>query len=92
MAKLYKILFDGSLELKDSGSCSQAIRWNDTGNYKEIVSSRPVVGCSMLVGSPVVRTYENQDYWLTTEIVEILEDNGDIVRFRTKNSKYEWRA
>ena len=44
----------------------------------------------MLVGSATARTYSDQDYWLTTPVTEILEDEGDRVLFKTGNSTYEW--
>ena len=75
----------------DSGGRSEAIVWNSDGTFKEIVGYRPVVGASMLVGSVTARTYESQDFWLTTPVVEILEEREDYVKFRTKNSIYEWR-
>lgn len=78
----------------DSGSRSQAISWKEDGTLKEIVSHRPTVGCSMLVGSLSARTYADQDYWLTTTVTEILEeiknDDTEYVKFRTGNSVYEW--
>lgn len=75
----------------DSGALSQAISWNEDGTFKEVVGDRPTVGCSMLVGSATARTYQNQDYWLTTPVTEILEDEGDRVLFKTGNSTYEWK-
>jgi hypothetical protein len=90
MATLLKEI-DGDYEFKDGGGCSQAIKWNEDGTFKEVVSNRPTVGCSMLVGSVTARSFSNQDYWLTTEVLEILEETEEKVRFRTKNSIYEWR-
>jgi len=78
----------------DVGGCSQAIKWNEDGTFKEVVSHYPTVGCSMLVGSVTARSYSNQDYWLTTVVTEILEEikNDDTIycRFKTRNSLYEW--
>lgn len=75
----------------DSGGRSEAIRWKPDGTVQEIVSRRPTVGCSMLVGAIGARTMQYQDYWLTTEVLEILEDREDYVKFRTKNTVYEWK-
>lgn len=75
----------------DSGSLSQAIGWNEDRTFKEVVDYRPVVGCSMLVGSRTGRAYSDQDYWLTTEVLEILEESDNEVKFRTKNSTYTWK-
>jgi hypothetical protein len=46
----------------------------------------------MLVGALTARTMQWQDYWLTTEVLEILEETEDYVKFRTKNTIYEWKA
>lgn len=85
MAKLVRIT-DGA---GDSGARCESIRWNEDGTLKEVVGSRPVVGCSMLVGSLTARSYSNQDYWLTTKVTEILEERDDYVKFKTGNSIYE---
>ncbi len=75
----------------DSGACSQAIKWNDDGTLKKIVSNVPTVGCSMLVGSVTARMMTNQDYWLTTKVIEILEESPGMIRFMTENgSEYEF--
>lgn len=74
----------------DQGARSEAIAWNEDGTFKEVVSNRPTVGCSMLVGSVTARSYSHQDYWLTTPVTEILEDRGNYVKFKTGNSVYEW--
>jgi len=91
MATLLKILENGEYEFKDGGSRSEAIKWKDDGHFDSVISRRPTVGCSMLVGSVTARTYSEQDYWLTTEVLEILEDTDSVVKFKTKNSTYEWR-
>jgi len=78
----------------DSGSRVEAIAWNEDGTVKEIVDNRPIVGCSLLVGSVTARSYSAQDYWLTTPITEILEetvkDNEYYIKFKTGNSIYEF--
>lgn len=73
----------------DSGARVESIRWNDDGTLREIVGSRPVVGCSMLVGSVTARSYSSSDYWLTSPVTEIIEERDDYVRFKTGNSEYE---
>jgi len=90
MARLRRVR-DGEME---EGAMSQAIAWNEDGTLKEIVSSRPVVGCSMRVGSVTARSYSNRDWWMTTLVTEILEEEiqDDLlyVKFKTENSVYEW--
>ena len=56
----------------------------------------PMVGFGVRVGSPYGRTYAAQDYWQTTPIVGIIEENINdegfwTVRFKTKNSTYTWK-
>jgi len=90
MARLIRVR-DGEME---EGAMSQAIAWNEDGTLKEIVGNHPVVGCSMRVGSITAGTYSKRDWWLTTEVTEILEEKmeGDLiyVKFKTKNSVYEF--
>ena len=74
----------------DSGSMSEAIAWNEDRTFKEIVGNRPVVGCSVRVGSAFARSYSSQDWWLTTPVTEILEESENRVLFKTENSTYEW--
>jgi len=80
----------------DEGSRVEAITWNEDGTIKAIIDNKPVVGCSLLVGSVTARSYSDKDYWLTTEVTEILEEketSGKLyVKFKTGNSIYEfWR-
>lgn len=78
----------------DAGSMVDAIAWNDDGTFKEIAGHKPILGCSLKVGSPFARTYASQDWWMTTPITEIIEDiekeDGHYVRFKTQNSEYEY--
>jgi hypothetical protein len=79
----------------DAGARVEAIAWTEDGKFKEVVSNRPTIGCSLLVGSVTARSYSNQDYWLTTEVTEILEERIDennvlYVKFKTGNSIYEF--
>ena len=91
MAKLRRVS-DGA---GDQGSLVQAIKWNEDRTFKEVVDNKPVVGCSLLVGSATARSYSYQDYWLTTQVTEIIEENKNpegkliYVKFRTRNSEYE---
>ncbi len=73
----------------DSGPYSEALRLNDKKEL-ERGGARPVVGYVMRVGSIVGRSYQMQDYWTTTYVLEILEDTPEKVIFRTGNSTYEW--
>ena len=49
----------------------------------------------MLVGSITARSYSDKDYWMTTEVTEILEekiekDGQKYFKFKTGNSIYEY--
>lgn len=43
----------------------------------------------MMVGSSFARTMGNQDWWCTSEVIEIIEESEDYCKFKTKNSIYE---
>ena len=73
----------------DSGGMSLAL-WLEDGEVKFSHEARPVVGVAMRVGSPISRSYSTQDWWQTSMIIEILEESENYVRFRTRNSVYEW--
>lgn len=88
MATLYKEV-NGKPIMIEGGSRSEAIKWKD-GKFESIVSDKPTIGCSMRVGSINTRTYSDQDWWMTTEVTEILEETDDKVKFKTKNSTYIW--
>jgi hypothetical protein len=85
MAKLQRVS-DGA---GDIGSRVEAISWNEDGTFKEVAGHRPIVGCSLLVGSLTARSYSDKDYWLTTKVTQIIEEREDYVRFKTENSEYE---
>mgnify|MGYP006284662801 CR=1 FL=1 len=87
----------------DSGLMSMAIIPTfdqDTGkttNIEYVNDAEPRIGAVMRVGAHYARTFENQDWWQTTVITEILEERTDpedpdflYVRFKTGNSEYEW--
>lgn len=88
MARLRRVR-DGA---GDSGMCFESIEWNDDGTFKKIKSrKKPIVGCSVRVGSVTARSYSTQDYWLTTPVTEILEKKPKegYYKFKTGNSEYE---
>lgn len=89
MATLIKIHPDGREEIKESGSRVQAIELNEDWTYKGVKDNKPVVGCSLLVGSVTARSYSNKDFWLTTKVTEIVEETKDYIIFTTGNSKYK---
>lgn len=62
---------------------------NEDGSIKETLGGKPIVGCVVWVGSVTARSYSNQDYWVTSAVMEILEEREDYCRFRTENSEYE---
>ena len=80
----------------DSGGMSMALivdRSIDPPKFSYENDARPRVGVHMRVGSTFARTMQQQDWWQTNEITEILEDTPNYVKFKTKSgSIYEWRV
>ena len=73
----------------DSGSICNLL-WEEDGEFKVEYHGRPRVGVAVMVGSSVTRTMQYQDWWQTSYITEILEDNETYIKFKTQNSIYEW--
>ena len=62
------------------------IEWNDDGTFKE-KHDEPAIGRSLMLDP-----HRFSFTWLTTSITEILENQDDYVKFRTRNSNYElWK-
>lgn len=74
----------------DSGGMSLALWFGEDFEVQEQYNARPKVGVCMRVGSMFARSNQAQDWWQTSTITEILEENDHYVRFRTSNSIYEW--
>jgi hypothetical protein len=89
MAKLIKIHSNGTEEFKEQGARVEAIQYDEDGRNGKVVGNKPIVGCSLLVGSISARSYSNQDWWLTTEITEIISETKECIRFKTLNSTYK---
>jgi hypothetical protein len=66
------------------GRYSNAIQWKEDGTFGDTVGERPKIGLSMIVQQGI------NTFWLTTEVTTIVEDTPNYVKFRTKNSEYEW--
>lgn len=86
----YSLVKVGSPSIGDSGPMSVSL-WSEDGELKQEHNSRPVVGRVIRVGSYTARSYDEQDWWQTSLINEILEDKENYVKFVTNNSTYEWR-
>jgi hypothetical protein len=88
MPKLFK---ENDTSRGDSGPMSLQV-WRENGEVK-YQSGKPVVGRAIRVGTPAKRTYASQDWWQTSLVTEILEEQEDYVKFRTySGSIYIWRA
>jgi len=78
-----------------SGSQVEVIAWNEDGSFKEVVGSKPEVGCSVKVGTATAGMFSNRDYWLTTPVTEIIKEEKNeegkltYMMFKTENSVYE---
>jgi hypothetical protein len=86
----YSLTKEGNGSIGDSGLMSIFIYEKD-GNVEYEDNARPRVGGVMRVGSHYTRSYQNQDYWQTSMITEILEETDDTVKFKTLNSIYTWK-
>jgi hypothetical protein len=89
MATLLKIYPGGREEMKDGGAKVDAISWNEDGSFKEIEGHKPIIGCSLMVGSVTARSYSDQDYWLTTPVTKIVKKTKKYIIFETENSTYK---
>lgn len=74
----------------DSGGISIAL-WEENGELKVEHDARPRVGVCIQVGAAYARTMQWQDWWQTSYITEILDEKEDYIKFKTKNSIYEWK-
>ena len=62
------------------------IEWNEEGRFKA-EHKEPAVGRALLM-SP----FNDFFTWMTTDVTEILENQDDYVKFKTRNSNYElWK-
>lgn len=86
---MYSLRREGDNE-GDAGGMSMALWFDEQGEIQHQYNARPKVGVAMRVGSIFARTYQDQDWWQTSLITEIIEDREDYVRFRTGNSIYVW--
>lgn len=83
-------MFRESDSAGDRGGDSTAFWLDSDGAIQSESNARPRIGVALRVGSLSARSYSYQDWWQTTFITEIIEDNGDHVKFRTGNSVYNW--
>jgi hypothetical protein len=62
------------------------LEWNEQGKVRED-HNEPAIGRSLLM-SP----FNDFFTWMTTDVTEILENQDDYVKFKTRNSNYElWK-
>jgi hypothetical protein len=62
------------------------LEWNDEGRYKADYQE-PAIGRSLIM-SPFNQFFT----WQTTDVIEIVEEREDYVKFKTQNSNYElWK-
>jgi hypothetical protein len=79
--KMYTLIRErDSLTL--TGSNIVWVEWDDNGRSKYIHPDVKI-GRSLLLDSSINYT------WMTTTVVEVIEESEDCIKFRTKNSVYE---
>ena len=62
------------------------LEWNEEGKVRED-HNEPAIGRSLLM-SP----FNDFFTWMTTDITEIVEEQEDYIKFKTRNSNYElWK-
>jgi hypothetical protein len=59
------------------------VEWNENGTFKEKYDE-PAIGRSLILDP-----HRMSFTWLTTSITEIIEQQDDYIKFKTKNSNYE---
>lgn len=84
----------------DSGTMSDSYKTDPslTPSQRVTHNAEPTIGESLMVGSHFARSYQMQDWWCTTPVIEIIsdeivEEGHDkirLVKFKTGNSEYEW--
>ena len=79
----------------DVGASVLALRLNpETDKLETEHVDRPKLGWALQVGSVTARSYSRQDWWQTTPVTKILEeDEGEdyyYCKFETGNSTYEF--
>jgi len=87
----------------DSGSMLQSIKLcrDKDGNIEydeddipkvDIENNCIRIGCAVKCGSFYARSYEAQDWWMTTPVTEFVKHGEDFVEFKTGNSYYTLKA
>ena len=70
------------------GASVQALEFDGKTPGGKVVGHKPIVGCSLKVGTVTAGTYSNRDWWMTTAITEIISETDDEIKFKTANSTY----
>lgn len=55
----------------------------------EVTGAYPVIGECIKVSRNSAGMFTTIDWWITSEVIEILEERDQYVKFRTRNSIYE---
>jgi len=54
----------------------------------KLVGYTPMIGCCLKVGTVTAGMFSSRDWWMTTPITEIISEDEQEIRFKTKNSIY----
>jgi hypothetical protein len=66
------------------GNYADWISWKEDSKFKEKYD-KPAIGRSLLIDGRQSMNYT----WLTTDVTEILAEEDNYIKFKTKNSTYE---
>jgi len=73
----------------DAGPMCEILDFESNTSLEGI--TRPRIGYGVRVGSLFARSYSAQDWWQCSPVTEILEESEDYMKFKTRNSTYEWK-
>ena len=54
----------------------------------ECIGHEPIVGACLFIGTVTASTFGDRDWWVTTEVTEIISEDNEMIVFKTSNSEY----
>lgn len=78
----YKLIREGD-GLTKVGNYADWLSWNEDNTFKE-KHDKPAIGRSLIIDGRSINYT-----WLTTDVTDILVEEDNYIKFKTKNSIYE---